>query len=219
MLRSYNGTAAVVATLLSILYHLIREKKIDTFRICGMKVPICRDGKIELTSLQVIWSRARELASMRIVFGNRHRAGTWCRSRSLLTQKHFGMLLAGYCCDENRGGRDEVKGGRRVASAGYWFREGHYATTIMDILFIPTTRSLNDYSICELSCVQLFLHAGRFPCLFSHHVRCTTTPGFFFPIARYSSSPFPQSNQCRLSCETSVEKRGRESFTRTFIIL
>lgn len=46
--------AAMVATLLSILYHLIRERKIDTFRICGTKVPIRRDGKIELTSLQVI---------------------------------------------------------------------------------------------------------------------------------------------------------------------
>lgn len=115
--------------------------------------------------------------------------------------------------------RDKVKGLKARNSGRVLIVRGTLHYDNYDILFIPSTRFFNDYSICELSCVQLFLHvvvAGDsrvsfFPVLFARRLT-------FFPLP-YNSFSFPQSNQWRLPREASVEKKGTSLLRGTNIVI
>jgi len=112
--------AVVVATLLSILYHLIWQRKIDTFRICGTKVPICRDGKIELTSLQLIWSKVELASNYELRFWELTESETRNLDFCYCARNISGILtVSGYSLATRDSQRiDEMKGERHVALAG-----------------------------------------------------------------------------------------------------
>lgn len=220
--------AVVVATLLSILYHLIWGRKIDTFRICGTKVPtyvVRWVNRINVTASNLIEKSA--VADANCAFWELAWSERAIRNQFLLTQNIFYVnvlrkiaILGNYVTRrESRRKDEEVKGGRGTFASAVvliprgTLRHDNYG------YFIYPNHSLSQrlHSICGLSCVQLFLHTvGGFPLLFSRHVWCTSTPPlfffFFFSYHPYSPScSFSQSNQCRLPRETSVEKRGRVS--------
>lgn len=210
MPRSYNGTACRWWSLLYYRYFIIwygrrrggnrylsnlRNESADTSRW---------ENRINVTA-RVIWSIAG-LAS-------------GCALR--LWELACGEMMRGPIFDakwnpcsrqlvESRG---EMKGERRVALARYWFRGGHYATTIMDILFISTTRSLNDYSICEPSCVQFFFYTPAGGILMSFFPSRSTysrrLPGGFFFSCRGLTRLFSL-NRTNANCHAKLPRKKRE---------
>lgn len=119
-------------------------------------------------------------------------------------------------CNATRIAVEEIKWKVEGAPAGYRFREGHNATTIM--IFYLSQPFVLSSAIIFASCraCNFFRMSRRgFSCLFpsrSVHVNSRFSH-------RSISASFPQLYQCRSSCETSVERRGRISYADVAVIL